>query len=101
MMADTRKITLKIGDKGLIPVAVPKDPQSEKLMRRGADEINRLLERYVSAYPKADEQELMTYVALHLGYLLASLRAEVDELALSETLESLIKEMDDADKSTF
>ena len=92
----TRKVRLRIGRRDPIPFTIPDSPDVEKHLRRGALELNRLLNKYESAYPEASDEEVMTFAAIHLANDLAALRDAFEGLALEETLSGLVKEIDDA-----
>ena len=100
-MADTRtqKIRLRIGRREPIPFTIPDDPATEKHIRRGAVELNRLLSKYEAAYPEASEDLVMTYAAIHLANALAAIQDAYEGLALEETLAGLIADIDRAASS--
>ncbi len=95
-----RRINLRIGRQDPIPFTIPADTDSEKHLRQGAGELNRLLAKYEAAYPDASEEEVMTYVAIHLANDLAALRDAVESLRLSNILSDLLTDLDEADRNT-
>ena len=93
-----RRINLRIGRQDPIPFSIPADTDTEKHLRQGAGEVNRLLAKYEAAYPDASDKEVMTYVAIHLANDLVTLRDAVDSLRLSEVLSDLLSDLDDANR---
>lgn len=90
----TRRISLRIGGKDPIPIIIPRDTAEEKALRNAATEINRLFPKYRNAYPSASDEEIITYVAIHLARRLSIMQEEFQELDLSATISDLLSEID-------
>lgn len=90
---ETRNITIRIEDQRL-SLTIPRTEVAEQKIRRAADQVNSVLEKYRLAFPEAKKEDLMTYVALHIANNAQSKELEMDNLKLSDRLEKMVKQLD-------
>lgn len=89
----TRDITIRIEDQRL-SLTIPRTEIAEQKIRRAADQVNSVLEKYRVAFPDAKRDELMTYVALHIANNAQTSMLEMEDLQLTSRLKKLVKQLD-------
>ncbi len=93
---DEWRINVRIGRERMT-LRIPRDPTTEKCLRNGATNAGSLVGQYTTAHPEASEEQILTYVALHLAYRLERLtdRDKADDT--NNRIETIIEILDKLD----
>ncbi|WP_297720136.1 cell division protein ZapA [uncultured Porphyromonas sp.] len=87
-------INLRVGSVRMT-LSIPRSPEVEQSLRRAADEVNTVIERYRVEMPHVAMEQLMSYVALDIANELQLLRKEKGELKLEERLRQLNRSLEE------
>lgn len=88
-------INLRVGGVRMT-LSIPRSPEYEQSLRRAADEVNTVIERYRVEMPYVAREQLLSYVALDIANELQRLRKEQSELKLEERLNRLNSSLEES-----
>ena len=85
-----QSISIKIADR-TYPLKVT-SPEHEEVIRKAADDINRMISKYLEKYPGKGMIEILSFVALNTCMSNITLNRQIKSLNAEE--EALVKELE-------
>lgn len=89
-----RHINIRLGEECFTLAVSRTDEREEQSYRRATATINRLFERYRTAYPNATRADLYQLVSLHIAQQYEWLVIEEERLDLCTRLDALNRQVD-------
>lgn len=89
----TQEVNLRVGAIRMT-LEIPRSEETEQALRKGAEMVNKSIERYRTAFPGAPQVELLSYVALGLASQLHQQELATSELDLEERLRKLNNDLE-------
>ncbi|MDD7438691.1 MAG: cell division protein ZapA [Bacteroidales bacterium] len=89
----TQEVNLRVGV-ARMTLEIPRSEEMEQSLRRGAEMVNKFIERYRTVFPNVSQVELISYVALDLASRLQKQELEAVELDLEKRLRKLNSDLE-------
>lgn len=89
----TQEVNLRVGTVRMT-LSIPRSEEAEQTLRKGAEKVNKTIERYRTVFPGVSQVELLSYVALDLASRLQKQELETAELDLDVRLRKLNSDLE-------
>lgn len=88
-----QEVNLRVGTVRMT-LSIPRSEETEQALRKGAEKVNTVIERYRTVFPGVSQVELLSYVALDLASRLQKQELESTELNLDVRLRKLNNDLE-------